>query len=160
MAEDARLRRTAWAGAVALTLLTIFGYLSNGGEPLKAKAREEGILVEVDRFIATPTISLDQDPTACVLTSNPVLSGYDVVVSVVGEWIASFLCLTIQLTPETYFSELTQAYHSIKPDGDAVAGDSAFEATYKGYTFHFSSETNRKMFEKEPVKYLPQWGKC
>ena len=79
--------------------------------------------------IKTPELTPGQDPAACVLTSNPVLGGYDVV-----------------------------SYHQLKPDADAVAGSSAFQATFKGYTFYFSSETNRKNFEMEPEKYLPQFG--
>jgi YHS domain-containing protein len=40
----------------------------------------------------------------------------------------------------------------------AVKGDAKYKATYKGSTFYFASDANRKLFKKDPGKYLPQYG--
>jgi YHS domain-containing protein len=40
----------------------------------------------------------------------------------------------------------------------AVKGDAKYKATYKGSTFYFASDANRKLFQKEPSKYAPQYG--
>ena len=60
---------------------------------------------------------------------GPVLSGYDVV-----------------------------AYFSLASGADAVAGSSAHNATYGGYTFYFEGEKNRELFEADPSAYAPQYG--
>ena len=40
----------------------------------------------------------------------------------------------------------------------AVRGDAKYKATYKGSTFYFASDANRRLFQKEPSKYAPQYG--
>ena len=49
--------------------------------------------------------------------------------------------------PVAYFTE-----------NKAVKGDEKYKATYKGSVFHFASNKNKKLFEKDPVKYIPQYG--
>jgi YHS domain-containing protein len=49
--------------------------------------------------------------------------------------------------PVAYFTE-----------GRAVEGDEAFEATYEGATWRFSSAANRDAFAADPMKYAPQYG--
>jgi len=39
-----------------------------------------------------------------------------------------------------------------------MAGQEEFFSTYMGYTFLFSSEENRDLFNDNPSKYAPQWG--
>jgi YHS domain-containing protein len=40
----------------------------------------------------------------------------------------------------------------------AVKGDAKYKTTYKGGTFYFASDVNKKLFMKEPSKYAPQYG--
>ena len=40
----------------------------------------------------------------------------------------------------------------------AVKGDEKYKASYKGATFYFASEANKKLFKKDPAKYAPQYG--
>lgn len=40
----------------------------------------------------------------------------------------------------------------------AVKGDAKYKATYKGSTFYFASDANKKLFKKDPAKYAPQYG--
>jgi YHS domain-containing protein len=43
--------------------------------------------------------------------------------------------------------------------GDAaMKGDAKYKATYKGGTYYFASDANRKLFKKDPAKYAPQYG--
>lgn len=50
------------------------------------------------------------------------------------------------------------AYHTIKK---AVKGDVHLSTVYKGGTYWFSSKNNKKVFEKNPSQYLPQYdGYC
>lgn len=42
--------------------------------------------------------------------------------------------------------------------GKPVKGTSAFNATYNGATYRFSSAENRDMFQADPAKYAPQYG--
>jgi len=46
------------------------------------------------------------------------------------------------------------AYFSNK----AVKGDKKFEATYNGVNYAFSSEGNRATFQKNPERFVPQYG--
>ena len=39
-----------------------------------------------------------------------------------------------------------------------VKGDPAIESTYRGATFFFNSAANKADFDKEPAKYVPQYG--
>jgi len=50
------------------------------------------------------------------------------------------------------------AYHTSHA---AMRGGKAFSYEYKGDTFYFSSSENKKLFEKNPLKYLPKYdGYC
>jgi len=40
----------------------------------------------------------------------------------------------------------------------AVKGDAKYQVTYKGSTFYFASDANRRLFKKDPAKYAPQYG--
>ncbi|MDO6811662.1 YHS domain-containing (seleno)protein [Tenacibaculum soleae] len=46
------------------------------------------------------------------------------------------------------------AYFSNK----AVKGNKKISAKYKGVSFLFSSQKNLQLFQKNPVKYIPQYG--
>ena len=39
-----------------------------------------------------------------------------------------------------------------------VQGSPQFKSTYEGVTFRFSSAANKALFDKEPMKYQPQYG--
>ena len=41
---------------------------------------------------------------------------------------------------------------------EAVKGSEQHKATYKGGSFYFTSEANKKLFKKDPAKYAPQYG--
>jgi YHS domain-containing protein len=47
------------------------------------------------------------------------------------------------------------AYHEI---GKPTEGSPAFTHDYKGSTFRFASDANRKKFVADPEKYAPQYG--
>jgi YHS domain-containing protein len=49
--------------------------------------------------------------------------------------------------PVAYFTE-----------GRPVAGSLAFVASYRGSSFRFASEANRKLFLGDPERYAPQYG--
>jgi YHS domain-containing protein len=49
--------------------------------------------------------------------------------------------------PVAYFTE-----------GRPVAGSPAFVASYRGSTFRFASDANRKLFLGDPERYAPQYG--
>jgi YHS domain-containing protein len=49
--------------------------------------------------------------------------------------------------PVTYFTQ-----------GSAVRGEERYKASYKGGTYHFVSDANKKLFKKDPAKYAPQYG--
>ncbi len=40
----------------------------------------------------------------------------------------------------------------------AVAGSARFAAEHGGVTFHFASAENRDIFQREPQKYVPEFG--
>jgi YHS domain-containing protein len=40
----------------------------------------------------------------------------------------------------------------------AMKGAAKYKATYKGGTYYFASDANRKLFKKDPAKYAPQYG--
>ena len=42
--------------------------------------------------------------------------------------------------------------------GKADAGDPKISARFDEVTYYFSSDEHRKMFEKQPAKYVPQFG--
>jgi YHS domain-containing protein len=43
-------------------------------------------------------------------------------------------------------------------DGAPKKGDSKIEATFNGALYHFVSQDNRAMFEKDPTRYAPAYG--
>ncbi|MEL0636845.1 YHS domain-containing (seleno)protein [Marinomonas sp. TI.3.20] len=49
----------------------------------------------------------------------------------------------------------TVAYFTM---GKPVLGSNEFTSNYKNATFHFVSEQNRNLFNKDKVKYAPQFG--
>lgn len=42
--------------------------------------------------------------------------------------------------------------------GAPTKGDFSITSTHDGTTYRFASEENKKLFEAEPAKYLPQYG--
>jgi YHS domain-containing protein len=40
----------------------------------------------------------------------------------------------------------------------AIKGSSKYESLYQGAKYHFSSATNQAIFEKNPSRYVPQYG--
>lgn len=46
------------------------------------------------------------------------------------------------------------SYH----EGEPVRGSGFHQSTYDGVTYLFSGEENKKKFEKDPQKYLPEYG--
>jgi YHS domain-containing protein len=80
--------------------------------------------------VGSDPISLVLTSTSCISTSLPVLRGVDVV-----------------------------SYFSLKPGSAPVYGDSEIAySLYKGFTFLFSSEHNKDLFEENPRKFSPAWG--
>jgi len=47
------------------------------------------------------------------------------------------------------------AYFTMNKD---VRGNPAIKSTYENVTFYFSSAEHKALFDKEPTKYLPQYG--
>ena len=43
-------------------------------------------------------------------------------------------------------------------DGKAIRGNPFYESKYLGVTWRFSSEANKKLFDANPEKYMPQYG--
>jgi YHS domain-containing protein len=43
-------------------------------------------------------------------------------------------------------------------DGKPAKGDAAIKSVYKDVTFRFVSAEHKAMFDREPVKYIPQFG--
>lgn len=43
-------------------------------------------------------------------------------------------------------------------DGTATPGDAAFNVTYNGTLYFFSSPENKTRFEADPEKYIPAYG--
>jgi YHS domain-containing protein len=43
-------------------------------------------------------------------------------------------------------------------DNKPLKGDAKITASYKGGTYHFSSNEHKKAFESNPAKYAPQFG--
>jgi YHS domain-containing protein len=44
------------------------------------------------------------------------------------------------------------------PGGGYKQGNPAIKSTFENITFYFSSAENKALFDKEPMKYLPQYG--
>ena len=42
--------------------------------------------------------------------------------------------------------------------GKHAQGDAKFASTYENVTFHFASAEHKALFDKEPAKYIPQFG--
>jgi YHS domain-containing protein len=43
-------------------------------------------------------------------------------------------------------------------DAKPVKGNPAISATHQGATYHFATEEHRKLFQRSPERYLPQYG--
>lgn len=43
-------------------------------------------------------------------------------------------------------------------DGKAVKGNPQYQRSYGGATYYFQSAANKDAFDKEPAKYVPQYG--
>lgn len=73
----------------------------------------------------------------CTDSGSPVMGGVDVV---------------------NYFSAYrvsTGVYNDTLP---GVAGSTKYVSVFNGYTFHFSTALNKKLFEMQPTRYIPQYG--
>ena len=89
------------------------------------------------------------------------------------------LAICLLLTPVTAFSAAAEhsvnhsegmtlvgaplAIHGYDPvafftDGEARLGDAQYSVAHGGVAYRFVSEENRKMFEQNPSRYLPQYG--
>jgi YHS domain-containing protein len=42
--------------------------------------------------------------------------------------------------------------------GKAVKGSSKYKINYQGVIYYFNTESNKQIFQKNPQKYLPQYG--
>jgi YHS domain-containing protein len=56
----------------------------------------------------------------------------------------------VMLKGHDVVSYFTQNKHAL--------GNAKFASTYEGVNFHFASAENKALFDKEPTKYLPQYG--
>ena len=70
-------------------------------------------------------------------TFNPILGGVDVV---------SYFQINA-ITPQT-----------VNTNYQPLMGDKRFQTTYRGYTYYFSDCINLQIFNKNPNKYIPQFG--
>ncbi|MGA8513970.1 MAG: YHS domain-containing (seleno)protein, partial [Burkholderiaceae bacterium] len=57
---------------------------------------------------------------------------------------------SVMLKGHDVVSYFTQNKHAL--------GSAQFASTYQGVQFYFSSADNKALFDKEPTKYLPQYG--
>src|SRR5215831_15231888 len=53
---------------------------------------------------------------------------------------------------------LTAAAVAVAKENAAVKGDERYKVTFRGGTYYFASEANRKLFKTAPTKYTPQYG--
>jgi len=49
-------------------------------------------------------------------------------------------------------------YFSLSPGAAHVVGSADITSVYNNYTFRFSTHENRRKFETNQTRYLPQWG--
>jgi YHS domain-containing protein len=78
--------------------------------------------------------------TAGAAATSAVAAGPDVNATITGLALRGY-------DPVAYFT-----------DGKPVPGDFTITARYDGATYRFASEEHKALFEKDPVKYLPQYG--
>ena len=76
-----------------------------------------------------------QNPSTALRPVNAVADGGDARVMLKGHDVVSYF---------------TQGRHA--------AGDPAISSTYEGVTFRFASAEHKALFDKEPARYLPQYG--
>ena len=81
---------------------------------------------------------------AAINAQNPSGNLRPVNAHVVGEQSA------VMLKGHDVVSYFTQGKHA--------QGDAKFASTYENVTFHFASSENKALFDKEPAKYIPQYG--
>ncbi len=81
---------------------------------------------------------------AAINAQNPSGNLRPVNAHVVGEQSA------VMLKGHDVVSYFTQGKHA--------QGDAKFASTYENVTFHFASTEHKALFDKEPTKYIPQYG--
>jgi YHS domain-containing protein len=81
---------------------------------------------------------------AAINAQNPSGNLRPVNAHVVGEQ------TTVMLKGHDVVSYFTQGKHAM--------GSSQFASTYENVVFHFSSAEHKALFDKEPAKYIPQFG--
>ncbi len=95
---------------------------------LKMKARC-GIVALLFSLVGYCSVAIADDPEIYSYRSKGAVKGVDVV-----------------------------AYFSLSENAKAVKGSNEFTVQWKGATWRFSSEENRKAFSVAPDKYAPQYG--
>jgi YHS domain-containing protein len=98
------------------------------------------------RILASSTISfaLILGGCAAINAQNPSGNLRPVNAHVVGEQ------SSVMLNGHDVVSYFTQGKHA--------QGDAKFASTYENVTFHFASAEHKALFDKEPTKYIPQYG--
>ena len=81
---------------------------------------------------------------AAINAQNPSGNLRPVNAHVVGEQSA------VMLSGNDVVSYFTQGKHA--------QGDAKFASTYENVTFHFANAEHKALFDKEPTKYIPQFG--
>jgi YHS domain-containing protein len=81
---------------------------------------------------------------AAINAQNPSGNLRPVNAHVVGEQ------TTVMLKGHDVVSYFTQGKHAM--------GSAQFSSTYENVVFHFSSAEHKALFDKEPAKYIPQFG--
>jgi len=77
--------------------------------------------------------------------------------------ISIFMVIGLQLTAQTdYYTKKGVAVEGYDVtsyfEGAPVEGMKHYTSIYDGVKFYFASNTNKKKFEIEPKKYIPQYG--
>ena len=78
--------------------------------------------------------------TAAAVTTPAIAAGPQVNATITGLALRGY-------DPVAYFT-----------DGKPVVGDFAIVAQYEGATYRFASKDHKALFEKDPAKYVPQYG--
>jgi len=76
----------------------------------------------------------------CFDSSTPVLGGVD--------FVQYFTSFRVDKGTEHYYNESMVG----------LVGDSTFTSTYNDHIFYFLSDENKNIFEKDPAKFMPQYG--
>src|SRR5271168_3572377 len=78
--------------------------------------------------------------TAAAVTTPAIAAGPELNATITGLALRGY-------DPVAYFT-----------DGKPVPGDFTITARHEGATYRFASEDHKALFEKDPAKYLPQYG--